>query len=375
MSKRIIVSVISNLATDQRVHKVCTTLHEYGYNVLLIGSKHSNTANLPARDYKVVRLHLWCTRGFMKYAEWNIKLCLYLLYHKADILLANDLDTLLPNYIVQCIKKNNLVYDTHEYFTEQEEVYNRKWVKRIWLGIEKRIFPHLKNVYTVNETIAKVYTKLYAVPVHVVRNVPILVTQVKADKQLQEQYHIPIHNKILLTQGIGLHYNRGIEELIQCMQHLPNEYTLVIVGSGLAVPQLKQLVLQLNLQDKVIFVGILPPQVLKQITPLAYCGFSLDKPTCLNYAYSLPNKLFDYIHAGIPVIASNVVEVANIIHTYKVGIVLQELTPHTIASAVLALKRNDDDYNQLKQHCKLAADVLNWQCEAVTLLQLFQQVK
>ncbi len=375
MKKQIIISVISDLVTDQRVHKVCTTLHNEGYDILLIGAKRNKSKILEPRPYKTRRLSLLFQKGFGMYAEWNIRLFFVLLFKKADILLANDLDTLWPNFLVSKWRGKKLVYDSHEYFTEQEEVQHRKFVKKIWTKIEQFIFPKLKWVYTVNDSIAKIYTEKYKVPVKVVRNMPLLI--IPANKEFEAGQLFPQqwnNKKILLTQGTGMNANRGIEELILAMKELPQQFVLLIVGGGLIIDELKLLVTRESLNEKIHFTGQLIPAELKLLTSQCFCGFSLDKPTCLNYYYSLPNKLFDYIAAQIPVIGSNMPEVEAIIKNYKVGLVLSEVTPEAIAQKVMEFYNDNDLYTDCQKNTISARAILNWDTDAKILVDLFGSV-
>jgi glycosyltransferase involved in cell wall biosynthesis len=372
MTKRIVISVISDLVTDQRIHKVATTLQQKGYTITVIGAKRKKSRELENRPYATRRIHLVFQKGFAMYAEWNFRLFFFLLFAKADILLANDLDTLLPNFLVSKCKRQQLVYDSHEYFTEQEELQDRRFVKNVWLRLERFLVPRLKYCYTVNESIAAIYYKKYGVQFKVVRNMPIL-SQFPSIAGSADS-HLQVEQKILLTQGVGLHSNRGLEELILSMQLVTGNFVLYIVGDGLALPKLKVLVQEQQLEQKVLFPGILPPDVLKVLTAKAFCGFSLDKPTCLNYVYSLPNKLFDFIHAGIPVIGSNLPEVSAIITDYHIGLVIDAVTPESIAAAVNRLESDRDLYSLLKQNTQTAKKELCWEQDAVKLISLIEGV-
>ena len=173
MGNRVVVSVINDLSSDQRVDRTCTTLLEMGYEVLLVGRKLRGSVSLTPRAYKTTRMNLLFEKGALFYAEYNLRLFLLLLFTKYDILHANDLDTLLANRLAQRFKGVKLVYDSHEYFTEVPELAEGSFAKRMWLKIERAILPKLKNVLTVNQSIADIYKRLYGIDLKVVRNLPI----------------------------------------------------------------------------------------------------------------------------------------------------------------------------------------------------------
>ena len=137
--KRIIVSVTNDLVSDNRVHKVCTSLESMGNKVLLIGRKFSNSHSVN-RDYKIKRFSLLFNKGPLFYAEYNFRLFFLLLFSRADIYLANDLDTLYANYLASKIRGKVLVYDSHEYFTEVPELIGRNFVRNFGLELKKELF-------------------------------------------------------------------------------------------------------------------------------------------------------------------------------------------------------------------------------------------
>ena len=169
---RIIISATNDLSTDQRIKKICETLYALNFDIVLIGRKLSNSLPLN-RKYRTIRMKLLFKKGVLFYAEYNIRLFFQLLFLKKDILLSNDLDTLLPNYLISKMFFKKLVYDSHELFTEVPELIERRGVQKVWLSIEKFIFPKLKNVYTVNNSIASYYSNKYTVSVGIVRNISV----------------------------------------------------------------------------------------------------------------------------------------------------------------------------------------------------------
>jgi glycosyltransferase involved in cell wall biosynthesis len=364
-NKKIIVSVISDLVSDQRVHRVCSFLQEEGWNVFLTGRKN-NSQPLEIRQYVTSRIHVFFKSGIMFYAEFNLKLFFRLLFSEADAYLSNDLDTLLPNYLVSKLKNKKLFYDTHEYFTGVPELAGKKFKRNTWKSLERFLLPRVKNIYTVNTSVAEKYRQDYAVQMKVVRNVPVY----EETNENAEQLYPP-GKTILLLQGAGINIQRGAEELVQCMQLLPDKYLLYFIGSGDCWDMLKSITHKLALENKVHFIEKIPFQKLRSYTKQAHLGFSLDKPVSLNYQLSLPNKIFDYIHAGIPVIASDIYEVKKIIQTYETGKVIDEVSPEKIANAVTEIFSDPAAYEKMKSNALLAAKELCWQKEKYILKEIY----
>jgi len=355
--------------TDNRVHKICTTLSEMGFEVTLVGRKLKNSLPLE-RSYGTFRMKLVFTKGPLFYAEYNIRLFLYLLFQKADILVANDLDTLLANYLTSVLRKRKLVYDSHEYFTGVPEIINRPFVKASWERIEKWIFPKLKVIYTVNESIAKLYKDQYGKEIKVIRNVSNKLEQ--KTKKTRADLGLPREKNIIILQGAGINIDRGAEEAVLAMQYVDNALFLII-GSGDVIDTLKEIVTELNLEGKVLILGKLPYKEMIQYTQNADLGLTLDKDTNINYRYSLPNKIFDYIQAGIPVLASNLVEVANVIKSYKVGEIVESHEPFVIAKKMMEIL-NDDKKAVWKENLKAAAEELCWEKESLKLKEIYRRL-
>ncbi|MCC6837870.1 MAG: glycosyltransferase [Bacteroidia bacterium] len=368
--KKAIVSVINDLSTDQRVHKVCSSLQAMGYDVTLVGRKQRKSLPLQERAYKTKRMFLLFEKGPLFYLEYQKRLFWYLIFHKADVLVSNDLDTLLPNFLVSKLKGADLVYDSHEIFCEVPELQSNLTKKNIWKRLERLIFPKLKHVFTVNDSIAKIYSEEYKVPVKVIRNIPPLANQLKLKPSTKQELGIPQNKKIIVLQGAGINIDRGAEEAVEAMQYV-NDAVLMIVGSGDVIALLHQMVEKLNLSEKVIFVGKVPFEKLLQYTHHADLGLTLDKDTNINYKYSLPNKLFDYIHAGVPVLASDLVEIKKIIEEYKVGDCISSHDPKHIAEKINSILNNETRLQDWKKNCKIAAENLNWEKEEKLLTQVY----
>jgi glycosyltransferase involved in cell wall biosynthesis len=371
-SKKAIVSVTNDLYTDNRVDKVCTFLLAQGYAVTLVGRQRKSSPALPPRPYKTKRMKLRFEKGALFYAAFNFRLFWFLAFRKADVLVSNDLDTLLGNYAASKLKpKCRLVYDSHEYFTEVPELADRNRVKRIWEGIESWIFPKLKTIYTVNDSISKLYEEKYKKKLFVVRNVSPrwLPHELKTKMELG----LPENKTIIILQGAGINVHRGAEEAIEAMKKI-EDAVLIIVGDGDVVPTLKETVIKENLQDKVLFFGKRPYQEMMQFTYHSDIGLTLDKANNINYQFSLPNKIFDYIHAGTPIICTNLIEVSNIIQKHDVGEIIENLTPDNLAEKINTLINSTERMKELKANCTKAAMLENWEKECEILKEIYPEV-
>lgn len=366
--KKIIASVTNDLVTDQRVNRICNSLVNMGFEVLLVGRKRSNSLPLQERAYRMHRMRLIFTKGPCFYAEYNIRLFFYLLFHSCDILLSNDLDTLVANFLASKIRRKELFYDSHEYYTETPELVNRKFVQGIWKRIEQWIFPKLKHVYTVNDSIAGLFTEKYHRQVGVVRNIPY--RQEYKPGRSRKELGLPDNKKIILLQGAGINIQRGTEEMIEAMKYIDSA-VFVIIGGGDVLGELKKMSREMSLDNRVMFIPKMPFQELYQYSVHADLAVTLDKDTNINYRYSLPNKIFDYIQARIPVLASDLPEIRKVIEQYGIGRIVSSHEPEAIAHAVTAMLNDPEQYEIWKENLSFAAEELCWENEEKKLTQIY----
>jgi glycosyltransferase involved in cell wall biosynthesis len=379
MAKRIVVTVISDLSTDQRVHKVCQTLHENGYQVLLIGAKKKNSLPLDTRDYTARRIPLLFQKKFLFYAEFNTKLFLRLLFTKADIFLGNDLDVMTATYLAATFKKKLVVYDTHEYYLAMPGLEHKPFIKKIWKTIESYIFPRVPYIYSISDSFCDMYWKDYGKKLRTVRNVPYVTY--KENSNYSEligsiEKKIPHNKNILIFQGAGINPQRGVEELVLAMKYLDSEkYHLLIVGGGDIFSSIEKLIDQEELRDKITIIPKVPFPVLRHITKYGHLGLSLDKPININYRYGLPNKIFDYLHAGVPVLVSRLVELEKIVNNYRVGTFIENHEPRHIATCIQQIFANPELMNLWKENTLQVRKELNWENESKIVLEIFKQVE
>ncbi len=354
MKKRIIVLVSNDLTFDRRVEKTCDLWTNKGWQLSLVGVLKEHSISLD-RCYRTERLRTFFEKGAGFYVVLQVKLFFYLMFHSADVIWANDLDTLLPARIVGKLKGIPVIYDSHELFTEAEGLTGRPIVKGVWKLVERICFPGLNRVVTVNDSIAAIFMKRYKNDVQVIRNVPVGNRQ--AIPPLDQE--LPNGKKIIL-QGAYIDPDRGGEELVEAMRFIPSVH-LIVVGSGRAIPAMKS-----SAGDNVIFFDRMSHDKLRSITAACDLGLSLDKPTHDNYKYSLPNKLFDYWQAGIPVLASPMIEVEKLILKYEAGQILRSWSPREIATQIEEIL-NSEHYIVWKNNTRLAAEENTWEKEVTTI--------
>lgn len=361
--KRVIFTVTNDLSYDQRIIRICTSMAQNGYSVTLVGARLKQSLPLQSRNFKQKRLFTPFGKGFGFYAGYNISLFFYLLFSKAEIVCCIDTDTMLPVWLASSIKNCTRVYDAHEYFSQQKEIISRPRIYRVWHAIEKRFIPKFKNGYTVSESIADAFKELYAVQYSVIRNMPLL-QETTASGPVKERY--------ILYQG-AVNEARGLEFLIPAMKQVDAQ--LLIYGDGNFMAQTKALINENNLRDKVLCKGKLMPEELEKITALAYIGINLVENNGLNQYYSLANKFFDYIHAGVPQLSMNFPEYRRINEQYEVAWLVDDLQTDTLVNALNQLMKDESLHQRLKQQCEAARRVFNWQEEEKTLIRFYNNLE
>lgn len=360
--KRLIFTVTNDLVYDQRMIRICSSLSQAGYRVLLTGVKQRDSLPLQPRPFEQKRLYCFFDRGPGFYAEYNIRLFFYLLFKGTDGICAIDLDTIIPVWLVSRLRGKKRAYDAHEYFSQQKEIVTRPGVYKIWHWIEKTFVPKFRNGYTVSSSIAVEFKNRYGVNYELVRNIPLLRSTLPLTT---------IKEKNIIYQG-AVNEARGLEFLIPAMKNI--NARLFIYGDGNFMVQTKALIAANNLAGKVLLMGKLLPDQLDSITQQAYMGINLVENTGLNQYFSLANKFFDYIQFAVPQLTMNFPEYKIINDEFEVAVLLNDLEPAGIATAVNELLNNEGLYEHLQQNCLKAREVLNWQQEEKKLIGFYKKL-
>ena len=361
-SKRIIFLVSNDLTTDNRMHRICNSLATQGFSVELVGRMLENSKPLSKNRFLPTRLKLFFTKKFLFYAELNIRFFIYLLMNRFDIVCACDTDTLPAAYFAKLIKRKKLVYDAHEYYSETPELIGRNFIQSFWQTIENNLIPKVDFAYTVNQSLANIFEKKWHKKFEVIRNLPI------KSNSLEPKNSSPY----ILYQG-AVNMGRGIKEMLLAMQFIEN-IPFYIVGDGDESEKIKQLIHHYKLEKKVKLLGRKTPEELRIITHQAYIGINLLEHRGLNYYYSLSNKFFDYIQAGVPQVCIGFPEYIAYNENYKVAVLVERLVIEDIVNAIKKILDNKDVYNELSVNCIQAAKELNWELEEQKLIELYKQL-
>ncbi len=344
------------------MHRICSSLQQHGYQVALVGRIMNDSKPLRDLPYAQKRLRCFFNKGKLFYAEYNIRLFFYLLFTSSNALCSIDLDTLAPGFLVSKLKGWKLVYDAHEYFTQVPEVIHRPHIQAFWEWLEVLLVPRIKNAYTVNKSIAALFEGKYKTHFDVIYNAPRL-----DETPLENNFS----KRILLYQG-ALNASRGLEQLINIMPKL--DAVLWLIGEGDLSEMLRKKVTEANLEEKVLFKGMISPSELANFTRQATLGINVSENAGLSYYYSLNNKFFDYIHAALPSIINDFPEYKAMNKSLNVG-VLTNCDEESMLNAINKLLNDEVLYQNLKQNCVIAANIYCWQKEERKLLEFYARLR
>lgn len=361
MPKRIICTVTNDLVYDQRMQRICSSLQKNGFSVELVGRNLPDSKPVSKQLFKQTRLTCIFNKGVLFYAEFNIRLFFFLLFSQFDIVCGCDLDTLSAAVLAGKIKRKKVVYDAHEYFPESPELIGRPFRQSVWYFIEKLLVPRVDALYTVTNSIAQIFNKKYTVDCKLVQNLPF-----KSHSPTFSHHNVPI----LLYQG-AVNIGRGLNEMLLAMLRIEHA-VFYIAGDGDEMEHVRNSIKELHLEAKVKLLGKKTPDELRQITQQAYIGINLLENRGLSYYYSLGNKTFDYIQAGIPQVLIGFPEYIALNIQYNVGIIVDELTIDNIVQAIQQLISNQQLYQQLQQDCLKAREELCWEKEEQKLLNIYR---
>lgn len=352
----------NDLSYDQRMQRICGSLARNGYAVTLVGFRLPDSLPLRDQPFRQKRIRCFFRKGKAFYAEYNLRLLLYLLFKRMDAICAIDLDTILPCLQVSRLKRIPRVYDAHELFTELKEVVSRPAIHRKWVRIERMTVPKFRSGYTVSNSIAAEFNRRYGVAYGTIRNMPVP----RTDMTLRTG-----NRPYILYQG-AVNEARAFEFLIPAMKQV--DHPLMICGDGNFMPQLRALIAEHGVSDKVVLRGMLTPDELWEAAQEARIGVSVAENIGLNQYWALPNKFFDYVQEGLPQLTMDFPEYRVLNAQYEVAVLIPEPETQRIADELNKMMTDTVLYERLRANCLEARKHWNWQQEERTLLAFYQKL-
>ncbi len=285
---------------------------------------------------------------------------------------ASDLYTLPALHGASTRHGAHLVFDSRELYTHLPATIRRPWVGITWKAIQRLYIGQTDCVYTVSERIARHLLEHYNINhVHVMRNVPKSQSLIPGNS-IRKSLDIPSDIKIVLHQG-SLQQHRGGVAMVEAMRYT-EEAVLVFLGGGPLKPEIQKLVKETKLDSKIRFMDPVPPNQLLSYTASADLGLTFLEDSCLNHRYALPNKLFEYLAAGIPVIASDLPEIAQIIEQFDVGCVVPSGDTKALGSALNHALKHPELCQTWSENTTDVQDVFNFSTESEHFLAPYRHL-
>lgn len=368
----ILLAFLGNFNYDSRMFNFYTSLKKQGYSVSVVSFDWLTEGFSPERgDVSVYRL----TKGrfsLLFYMQFAAILLYRLLKSKANLFFAEDIYTLPFVLFAAKLKNVPVVYDSREVYSQLAGLVNKQHIQRLIVFIEKFCIRKVNLTMTTGHLDSAHIEKQYSIPpTFVMRNLP-LYTENILPFDFRTHYNIPANKSLLLYQGAVLH-GRGLKVILPLLPSLP-DCVLIVVGGGEQAEYYKNEVERLRLQKQVIFHGKVSQVELLQFTAGADIGLALIENLSTSYYYALPNKMFEYIQAGVPSIASNFPQMQEIVDTYRTGLCVNPEDMGQITESVLHLISDKEKYGIIKENCRAAAKELSWENEFAKLLPILQQI-
>lgn len=339
--------------TDRRLLRIIDALKEIGFNVTWFSRSLENVST--QGGFKQVIVSTFFKRGPLFYVEFNLRLLAYLLNSRHQIVCAVDLDTIPAVCFGRIVRRYTVTYDAHEIFYEVPELTGRPLKKTLWKLLAKMFLPKIKHNYTVNNSLAAHYSSKYRQEYQVVRNIPNF-----PDRKHEEKPY----TKTLAYLGV-LNKGRGVELAIEAMRHMP-DYNLLLIGDGDRNKALRE---QASGCENVKFLGFVSPSNVMEQLSKADIGLNMLVADSLNYKYSLANKFFDYMHAGLPSINMTFPEYSYILEEHKVGVMINDYSAQALIQAISQVEKS---YSELRENCYLSSPHFTWNEEKKKVQALYK---
>jgi len=302
----------------------------------------------------------------IKYAEWYRQLVRRYRQAPLGVIHCHDLAPLQIAVRLKQLTGARLIYDAHELETETVGAGGLR--QRLAQSLEKRLIPKVDSMITVSPSIQSWYAERYpGTPIHLVRNIPEAPGDAHDIVPLREQFGVPEEALLFLYLG-GLGTGRGIETALEAFQQQGVPHHILFMGSGPLTNAIRDAA---GRDARIHYKEPVSPGEVIAHAAGADVGVSLIQDVCLNYRYCLPNKLFESLLSGLPVLASNLPDQAAVVDQHGGGWVVEN-DPTSVAAFLRGLTRAEG--LALRQGLAERASGLTWENESKTLTALYENL-
>ncbi|MBI5727206.1 MAG: glycosyltransferase [Ignavibacteriales bacterium] len=368
----ILLAFLGNFNFDSRMYNFYSSLKKQGYSVSVVSfdwlTEGFNTERGEVSIYKLTKGRF----SLFFYLQFAIILLYRLLKSNANMFFAEDIYTLPFVLFAAKLKNIPVVYDSREVYSQLAGLVNKQHIQRLIVLIEKFCIRKVNLTMTTGHMDSAHIEKQYGIPpTFVMRNLPQYADNI-VPFNFRAHFNITADKTLLLYQGAVLH-GRGLKIILPLLPSLP-DCVLIVVGWGEQSGYYQAESAKLGLQQQVFFCGKVPQTELLQYTAGADIGLSIIENLSTSYYYALPNKMFEYIQAGVPSIASNFPQMQEIVDTYRTGLCVNPEDNGQITASILQLITDKEQYGVIKENCRTAARELSWENEFAKLLPILQQI-
>ena len=367
---RICMVAFTDLHFDYRIYREATSLRRAGHEVAIIASSFNPAPLEGWDDFDIRLIPIDRNRSLRRlYPSFWRQAYPLLLDVRPDVYHAHDLDALWPAVRAARRLRCPLIYDSHEFWIEQSSLVKRPLMRSFWSLLERRLIPQVDRVITVSQSIAESLKTRYALEgIVVLRNLPLLREKLQSNL-IRETLDLPADRPIVLYQG-GFLTENGLREQIEAASDF-GDAALVLIGDGPSEAELQEQVRVGGLQDRVFFIPRVPFHQLHSYTCSADIGLCLIKGTGKSFYYSLPNKLFEYMMAGLPVLASDFPEMQRVVRETHAGVTVDPTDVDAIRFQVGEMLSDATKRAAYGLASQEAAQRYHWEREADQLTQLY----
>lgn len=343
-------------------------------------AKRNPTRNVPNRAIILAgnllrRIYPRLLYSYFSYIDYYWRSFWLIRQEPAEVYHAHDLMTLPVAWLLKIATKGKVLYDSHELWLDRNRYVKRSRLNKFLIRkLESFLIRRSDVTITVSESIARALAERYrVVQPTVIVNAPDY-HPVERSNLLRDEIKIPTEDKVVLYIG-AITFNRGLEELIESLKYLKG-CSLVLMGYGEAdyIYGLKRLITNEALSDRVYLFGPVPYAEVTRYAASADLGVAPIKNVCLSYYYCSPNKVFECLAAGLPVVGSNFPELKRVIEDHKVGVTFDPESPHDIARAIDYVLADRNRYEEMRRNTLEAARIYNWQNESLKLIALYGNI-